>query len=111
MKEEKVKGSISSALGIPSLIPMIGLSAMMGGLLKMFGTTEQIPKGVVRELMEGVMDGLLIHFGVQIDELRREKENLSEKLEEKERRIEELEQRVVAAEMPQRKKRRGEKES
>lgn len=83
-KEKKSKKSEPIINGLaPSLATlgvMAGLTGMMGSLIggtKMFG--EQIPRGIVRELMEGVMDGLTIFFQGQIDDLKTAKEKLVEK--------------------------------
>ena len=49
---------------------------LIGGMMNMLGTNEKIPKGVVKEMMEGVMDGLISHFGEIIGKLEMElKEN------------------------------------
>ena len=55
----------------------------------MFGSND-IPKGVVRELMEGVMDGLTIYFEQRIADLKRENEEFNNKIEELEIKLEEL---------------------
>jgi len=54
---------------------------MLGGINKMFGTSE-IPKGVVKELMEGVMDGLVFHFDGKIQDLKEENKKLGERCQE-----------------------------
>jgi regulator of replication initiation timing len=66
------------ALGLTTATTGLLMEYAFGGLKKMFGEKE-IPRGVVREMMEGVMDGLISHFQWQIDELKRKKEQLDEK--------------------------------
>jgi len=66
---------------------MIGLTTglmmnAIGGLNKMFGENNSIPKGVVKELMEGVMEGLMLHFQNQIYDLKYENKTLQEKVDE-----------------------------
>jgi len=57
-------GLISGMLGM-------GLVTMAGGqMMKMFGdNNEKIPKGVVKELMEGAMAGIIEHFNNKVNEL------------------------------------------
>jgi hypothetical protein len=59
--------------GLNTMItPLIGIGVMgamlnqvFGGMGKMFG--ENIPEGVVKELMQGVMDGLISYFDGKIE--------------------------------------------
>ncbi len=49
--------------GFSTGIGMLGVSAavggfLLGGLTKMFGNTEELPKGVVKEMMHGLMLGV-----------------------------------------------------
>lgn len=48
---------------------------------KMFGETK-IPEGMVREIIQGVMDGLLMYFDDQIGKLKKENDELKKKIEE-----------------------------
>ena len=94
MEKDKVvrNGDLASSIAGLGLATMMS-GALFGGLNKMFGMDEKIPKGVVRELMQGVMDGLIDHFQYQIDELKRDNEKLELKiqhLEPWERRYKEL---------------------
>lgn len=83
MKKDKVvrnEDLASTIVGLGLTTMMSG--ALLGGMNKMFGMDEKIPKGVVRELVQGVMDGLIDHFQYQIDELKRQNERLERKVEE-----------------------------
>jgi len=76
--------------GLETVISGAIVVAMAGEVLnKMFGTNE-IPKGVVRELIEGVMDGLISHFQNQIDDIKAENEKLLNDKHNKEFEIEDL---------------------
>lgn len=91
-KEKPIVSSFGSI--VAPLLVTTGLAAMLaGGMSKMFGTSE-IPKGVVKEMMEGVMDGLLGHFEYKIDELKRDKKKLTEEIEKFEDRVEGLSGRL-----------------
>jgi len=88
--KEKSSTLTNSLIGLST----VGLSGglilnMLGGMNKMFGSND-IPKGVVRELMEGVMDGLTIYFEQRIADLKRENEEFNNKIEELEIKLEEL---------------------
>lgn len=52
-------------LGLMSGIMAIALR----GLDEMFGETEKIPKGVVKELMEGALSGMFDYFEGKMNEL------------------------------------------
>ena len=96
MKQKKDKDPLMDTLTNMTL--GLGLSAglmgMIGGQIgKMFGTNE-IPKGVVKELMEGIMDGLIYYFQGTIDELKRENEDLKIKQVELEDKLETAEMTI-----------------
>ena len=61
---------------------------------KMFGQNET-PKKVVSEIMQGVMDGLLIHFDIKIDVLKADNKRLKEKVEILEEQKEEMEETIA----------------
>jgi len=73
---KSIENNILNSL-LPAITTVGIMGAVMGGLNKMFGTNE-IPKGVVKELMEGIMEGLIYHFQGTIDDQKREIENLQE---------------------------------
>ena len=87
---DEMKKTISN-LSHSLLTPILMSGLILGGLTKMFGTNE-IPKGVVKELMEGVMDGLIFHFDGKIDELKDKNKKLVEKNTELELKNERLEE-------------------
>ena len=69
----------SPMLGIALTAGVVGM--LMGVMNKMFGNTEKIPKGVVKELMEGVVSGLMEHFEMKIEDLKSDVERLEKDLE------------------------------
>lgn len=55
----KTRSLDSLSTGVAMLGATAGLTGLLlGGLNKMFGQQEQIPKGVVKELMHGIMAGV-----------------------------------------------------
>jgi len=87
MSEEKTKGIDSLATGLA----MVGLTAglgslLLGGMEKMFGDREQIPKGVVKEMMHGIMAGVQDMIAEKDYDIK----DLTEKLERKENDLKEM---------------------
>jgi len=78
-KKKKIKCSTlnDAMVGLGVFGAMTGLMTNLLGGNKMFG--ENVPQGVIREIMQGVMDGLVTHFELQIDDLKRENERLKQK--------------------------------
>ena len=86
MNKEKGLDNLASGLAMAGLTAGLG-SMLIGGMMnKMFGDREQIPKGVVKEMMHGVM------LGVQdmIAEKDYDIKDLQEKLERKENDLKEV---------------------
>ena len=76
-------GLVSAGLGL------FVVNKMMEAI-DMFSTDEKIPKGVVKEMTEGVVSGIITHFDCKIielenriKELERQKELLSDELNDK----------------------------
>jgi len=80
-KENKPKSldSLSTGLAMAGLTAGLG-SILLGGMTKMFGEREQIPKGVVKEMMHGVMAGVQDMIAEKDYDIK----DLTEKLERKE---------------------------
>ena len=81
--------NLNLGIGIMSMGIIGGLMGKMSGL---FGTLD-IPQGVVREMMEGVMDGLISHFEIRIDDLKRDVEMKTEEIGKLKERISQLEEK------------------
>jgi hypothetical protein len=69
-KPEDILSTVTAGIGVA--VGGIILNEVMRRMNKMFG--EEIPKGVVREMMLGVMDGLVYHFEEKVETERKEKE-------------------------------------
>jgi len=87
----KTKLPINNTMATIGLVGLAGgiLGLLMSGVNKMFGENKTELKGVVREMMEGVMEGLISHFEtVQLalksenNKLTKENEDLGEQLDE-----------------------------
>ena len=92
-KKDKSKHStLSDALiGLSTVGVAVGIMGnILGGMNKMFGESNSIPKGVVKELIEGVMDGLMGHFESKIYDLKSEIEKLNKTNNELELQVEDL---------------------
>ena len=87
-KNKKEKPAISNlGTGLAMLGLTAGLSGMiLGGMNKMFGEREQIPKGVVKEMMHGIMAGVQDMIAEKDYDIK----DLQEKLERKENDLKEV---------------------
>ena len=103
--KEKLEQRIPDIKGLPKINGMTGLItgmlgagivSMLGGqMMKMFGESERLPKGVIKEIIEGMLAGTIEHFEEKIDDLRNELKYANEELESKKEEIERF-QRTVA---------------
>jgi len=104
MNQEKKKNQNQKALegfkgmtGLISGMLGMGLVTMAGGqMMKMFGdNNEKIPKGVVKELMEGAMAGIIEHFNNKVNELEYDLKEAQQMVGEQQQQIDDHKQMIV----------------
>lgn len=102
-KNQKIiKKSTTDVFNMLPIIATTGvLGLMLGGMNKMFGESEKIPKGVVKEMMQGIMEGVIDMINQKDFDINDQKEEVrryKEKFEKSEKQLEKAEDEIVRLE-------------